>query len=76
MILEYGTFEILHSVGVAVQLAYFHELATDRIALLGQTPVLLPVSEELAADYFIRFRERLTSSLSEQRYASQGVVYL
>src|SRR5437868_4301424 len=46
---EDGALEVLHGIGLAVQRADFGELVGDRVALLGEAAVALPVGAELAA---------------------------
>ena len=48
MHLEHSPLEILHGVGLAVDVALLLELVGDRIALLGQSAVAVPVRQELA----------------------------
>ena len=45
---EHGALEVLHAVGLAIQIARFRELVGDGIALLGEAAVLLPVGQECA----------------------------
>src|SRR5689334_24666813 len=54
-----GALEILHRVGLAVEITLLLELVADRVALLGQAAVLLPVVPEAAADPMPRLGEEL-----------------
>ena len=56
--LEHRPLEVLHEVGLAVEVGYFGELVRDGIALLGQAAVLVPVLQEPAAHRVACFSEQ------------------
>ncbi len=58
VVLEDCALEILHFVGLPVQVRHFVELIRYREALLGETSVRLPIFEEQPANSFARFREK------------------
>src|SRR5437870_2624225 len=57
MVLEDGALEVLHHVGLAVEVGSFLYLAGDGVALLGQTAVLVPVVEEDTSHSLASLRE-------------------
>ena len=63
MHLEDGALEVLHRVGLAVEIAGLDEGLGDGIAVLREATVLLPVGEELIADGVPGLRERLAAGI-------------
>jgi hypothetical protein len=57
MSLKNGSLEVLHCVSLAVGIGDFPHLWADRITLLRQAAVTLPVLEELATNCLVRFGE-------------------
>src|SRR5690349_7127061 len=72
MVLEHRPLEILHGVGLVIEVRYFLELAADRIALLRQPTVCVPVGEERAADRLAGLREGPAAGLG-RRWLDQAL---
>src|SRR6478672_12869865 len=74
MPLKDGTLKVLDRVGVTVQLADLRQFLRQRVALLGQPSLRLPVLPEKAADRVAGFGEiaRRVAGLAGSRCAEQG----